>query len=138
MPTSDERQPLAVVGGRLCTGLADVTSDLTALDSAGFWAVVIPYSGAPVCARFDHVVPARLWRGPAWVGPRPDQWRSSLDERSFGRGVDAIRECIAAGGVYQVVLFCLVLSSELNVQDCVVFTFFCSKRSFVWLAEQNE
>ncbi|HMS11637.1 MAG TPA: anthranilate synthase component I family protein [Microthrixaceae bacterium] len=102
MPTSDERQPLAVVGGRLCTGLADVTSDLTALDSAGFWAVVIPYSGAPVCARFDHVVPARLWRGPAWVGPRPDQWRTSLDERSFGRGVDAIRECIAAGGVYQV------------------------------------
>jgi len=41
---------LAVVGGRLCTGLVDVTSDLAALDSRGFWAVVLPFSGVPICA----------------------------------------------------------------------------------------
>ena len=45
----------------LGTGLRDVTSDLGALDSEGFWAVVLPYSGAPVCARFDHVRPATPW-----------------------------------------------------------------------------
>ena len=42
--------PLAVVGGQLCTGLRDVTSDLAALDSSGFWVVVLPYDGEPVCA----------------------------------------------------------------------------------------
>ena len=46
---------LAVVGGKLLTGLRDVTSDLTVLDSTGMWAVVIPFAGEPVCARFDTV-----------------------------------------------------------------------------------
>ncbi len=39
--------PLAVVGGRLCTDLVEVTSDLAALESGGFWAVVLPFTGAP-------------------------------------------------------------------------------------------
>ena len=64
---------LAVVGGRLATGLLDVTADLGALDSAGFWAVVLPYDGAPVCARFDHVRPATPWRGRPWHGPPRDE-----------------------------------------------------------------
>ena len=41
---------MALVGNRLATDLVDVTSDLDALDSRGFWAVVLPYSGPPVCA----------------------------------------------------------------------------------------
>ena len=40
--------PLAVVGGRLLTGLVDVTSDLAALDGDGVWAVVLPFEGDPV------------------------------------------------------------------------------------------
>ena len=44
--------PLAVVGDRLATGLLDVTDDLAALDSSGIWAVVLPFDGRPVCARF--------------------------------------------------------------------------------------
>ena len=35
--------PLAVVGGRLATDLVDLTDDLAALDSSGFWAVVVPF-----------------------------------------------------------------------------------------------
>jgi para-aminobenzoate synthetase component I len=93
---------LAVVGGRLCTGLRDVTSDLAALDSEGFWAVVLPFDAAPVCARFDTVRPARPWPGPAWRGPAPDAWTSSLDRHAFTAGVRTIREEIAAGDVYQV------------------------------------
>jgi para-aminobenzoate synthetase component 1 len=64
-----------VVGGRLCTELRDVTADVSALDSEGFWVVLLPYEWSPtaggvaggvaVCARFDRVRPARRWTGPA-------------------------------------------------------------------------
>ncbi len=94
--------PLAVVGDRLCTDLLDVTADLGALDGEGFWAVVVPYAGTPVCARFGTVRPARPWRGARWQGPPRDAWTSSLDEHAFGAGVRTIRDAIAAGDVYQV------------------------------------
>lgn len=96
------RAPIAVVGGRLCTGLLDVTADLSALDGEGFWAVVAPYDRPPVCARFATVRPAVPWRGTPWRGPDPDSWSTSLDRHDFGAGVVAIREAIAAGAVYQV------------------------------------
>jgi para-aminobenzoate synthetase component I len=102
--------PLAVVGGRLATGLRDVTSDLSALDSSGFWAVVVAFDGEAMCARFDTVRDARPWPGPPWRGPRPEAWTSSLDRDGYCAGVDAIREAIAAGDVYQVNL-CRVLSA---------------------------
>ncbi len=91
-----------MVGGRLATGLRDVTADLAALDSSGFWAVVLPFEGEPVCARFDNVRPATPWRGRPWLGPARDAWTSSLDEAGFTAGVAEIRRVIAAGGVYQV------------------------------------
>jgi para-aminobenzoate synthetase component 1 len=102
MTSATAALPLAVVGGRLATELVDVTSDLGALDSTGFWAVVLPFEGDPVCARFAHVRPARPWPGPPWRGPAPSAWRTSLDEATFRKGVTAIREGIAAGDVYQV------------------------------------
>lgn len=93
---------LAVVGDRILTGLADVTSDLAALDSRGFWAVVAPFEGTPLCARFDRVRPARPWRGRPWVGVDPDSWSSSLDQPQFEAGVESIRSAIGRGDVYQV------------------------------------
>ena len=104
--------PLAVVGGRLLTGLRDVTSDLSSLDSHGTWAVVIGFDGTAVCARFDRVRRARPWPGPDWVGPAASEWRSSLDRAAFMSGVSAIREAISRGDVYQVNL-CRVLSAVL-------------------------
>ena len=100
-----ERGPgtaLAVVGDRLCTGLRDVTDDLAALDGEGFWAVVLPFAGTPVLARFDDVRPARPWPGRPWHGPERDAWVSSLDQAGFESGVRSIRDAIAAGDVYQV------------------------------------
>lgn len=91
-----------MVGDRLLTGLADVTSDLSALDGTGYWAVVLPFEGEPVCARFDHVGPARPYRGRPWPGVEPSAWRSSLDQPAFEEGVRAIREAIGRGDVYQV------------------------------------
>ena len=60
--------PLAVVGGQLCTELRDVTTDLAALDSTGFWVVVLPYEGEPLCARFDKVRARRAVAGPPVAG----------------------------------------------------------------------
>ncbi len=91
-----------MVGGRLCTDLVDVTSDLAALEGSGFWAVVLPFEGPAVCARFASVRPARPWPGEHWSGPAPETWRTSLDRSAFTSGVDTIREEIAAGDVYQV------------------------------------
>jgi para-aminobenzoate synthetase component 1 len=94
--------PLAVVGGCLLTELVDVTDDLACLDGEGRWAVVLPFSGPPVCARFARVRPAVPWPGPPWKGPPADTWTTSLDHDAFCAGVRAIREAIAAGDVYQV------------------------------------
>ena len=102
LPTYGPAEPLAVVGGRLLTGLLDVTADLTALESSGSWAVVLPFAGDPVCARFDRVRPATPWRGRPWHGPARDAWTTSLDRAAFEAGVDTIRDAIAAGSLYQV------------------------------------
>lgn len=93
---------MAVVGGRLLTGLAEVTSDLGALERPGYWAVVAPFTGPAVCARFKQSRPARPWPGAPWAGPDLHTWTSSLDERAFTSAVVAIRAAIARGDVYQV------------------------------------
>jgi para-aminobenzoate synthetase component 1 len=91
-----------VLGGRLLTDVTDVTSDLGALESRGLWAVVLPFDGPPVCARFAQSRPAVPWPGRPWRGPDPATWTSSLDRSAFCAGVRAIRGAIAAGDVYQV------------------------------------
>jgi para-aminobenzoate synthetase component 1 len=106
--------PLAVVGGRLATGLREVTSDPAALDSSGFWAVVVTFEGGVTCARFDDVRPARPWPGRPWMGPPASAWHSSLDRAAFCDGVRAIRAATAEGDVYQVNL-CRRLSAPAPV-----------------------
>lgn len=105
---------LARFGGTVATGLRDVTSDPSALDSTGWWAVVAGYDGKTVCARFDDVrsepVPAP---SPGdWHGPAVDQWTSSLGRDAYIAGVQRIRSHIAAGEVYQANL-CRVLTAPL-------------------------
>jgi len=92
---------VAAVGGRLLTDLADVTDDLSALDGTGRWAVVLPFEGSALCARFERARPlvgrpARPWPG------APGPWSTSLDRPAFEAGVRAVRASIAAGDVYQV------------------------------------
>ncbi|GGO26575.1 anthranilate synthase [Microbispora rosea subsp. aerata] len=103
----------AHIGGRLATGLREVTTDLAALDGSGWWAVVVSYEGKVVCARFDRVRPAPLPtpRGP-WRGPARDAWDTSLDRDAYERGVRRIRDYIERGEVYQANL-CRVLSAPL-------------------------
>ncbi|MFI7439619.1 chorismate-binding protein [Nonomuraea indica] len=101
----------AHVGRLLATGLRDLTTDLSALDGRGWWAVVVDFEGKVTCARFEHVrrAPLPAPSGP-WHGPRPHEWRSSLDRTAYERGVRAIRDHIERGEVYQANL-CRVLSA---------------------------
>ena len=100
--TAADLPAVAAVGGRLATGLLDVTDDLAALDGSGFWVVVLPFDGAPVCARFANVRPVVGRPARTWVGPPSGSWTSSLERAAFVAGVREIRERIAAGDVYQV------------------------------------
>lgn len=90
--------PLARFGGRVATGLLDVTRDPAALESTGFWAVAADFEGRLTCARFRDVreepVPAPV--PGAWQGPATDAWISSLDRAAYTAGVRRIREHIAA------------------------------------------
>jgi para-aminobenzoate synthetase component 1 len=101
--------PLAWFGGRLATGLLDVTDDLGALDTEGWWAVVLTFEGDATCARFAEVHPAPLPPG-RWPGVPTDAWTSSLSRGAYVKGVARIRAGIAAGDFYQVNL-CRVLTA---------------------------
>ena len=105
----------AHLGGQLATELVDVTDDLTALDSSGWWAVVLPYDGLPVCARFNDVRPAASPPG-RWRGPAQSAWHSSMSRTQYVDAVDAVRARIAAGDVYQANV-CRVLRAELPDAD---------------------
>lgn len=123
---------VAIVGGKVYSRLADITSDVSALDGSGQWIVVAPFEGMAVCARFDRVrrlsprgwprgrgagLAARAADGGAAVGA----WTSSLDRAAYIAGVTTIREAIAAGDVYQVNL-CRRLSAPLTAPfDAVLF-----------------
>lgn len=112
----------AWVGGRLYRDLVEVTEHLEDLDASAtaagdhHWVVVAPFDGSPLCARFATVVDAPEPPDPVaqtWVGPTPGSWSTSLDEDHFTKGVDRIREAIAAGDVYQVNL-CRTLAAPLG------------------------
>jgi para-aminobenzoate synthetase component 1 len=104
-------EPFAWFGGRLATGLADVTTDVAALDGSGWWAVVVGFEGDVVCAKFADVREAPLPAAP-WPGVPLGSWSSSMSRDDYLAGVERIREGIAAGDYYQVNL-CRVLSAPL-------------------------
>lgn len=104
----------AVVDGRLATGCRDVTDDPAALDSDGFWVVVLTFEGALTCLRMDDVRPVADWLTAAapWSMPPAEAWRSTLDRRAYVAGVEEVRRRIAAGDVYQVNL-CRLMSAAM-------------------------
>lgn len=105
----------AHVGGLHATGLRDLTTDLAALDGAGWWAVVVDYEGKVTCARFDDVRPEPLPPAGPWHGPKPGDWHTSLDRAAYEEGVQRIRSYIEQGEVYQANLT-RVLSAPLPAQ----------------------
>jgi para-aminobenzoate synthetase component 1 len=113
-PTGSDVLPATAAawfGGTLATGLREVRHDPAALDESGWWAVALTYEGHLTAARFEDVRPAGL-PAASWPGIAPQAWQSSMDQAAYVAGVDAIREHIAAGEVYQANL-CRVLSAPL-------------------------
>ncbi|WP_405579239.1 chorismate-binding protein [Streptomyces sp. NBC_01190] len=105
--------PMARFGGLVASDLRDVTADLGALDSTGFWAVAADSEGRTVCARFGDVRQAPLPGPGGWRGPAPEAWTSSMDRDAYLAGVREVRDRIATGEVYQVNL-CRVLTAPLG------------------------
>jgi para-aminobenzoate synthetase component 1 len=117
-PPPGSPEPLAWFGGRLATGLVDVTSDPAALDGAGWWAVVADFEGGLTCARFADVRPASL-PDARWQGPDRSAWVSSMSSDDYVTAVERVRGEIAAGEVYQVNV-CRVLSAPAAMDADVV------------------
>jgi para-aminobenzoate synthetase component I len=104
----------AVVGGRLATDPVEITDDPAALDTSGFWVVVQTFEGRLTCVRMAEVRPLDDWydAAPPWPMPSRREWQTSLDRDDYVKGVETVRERIAAGEVYQVNL-CRVLTADL-------------------------
>lgn len=104
---------VACVGGRIASNLVDHTRDLSALDATGKWFVVMDFEGEATCLRFADWrpgVPADVANG--WRGPAVPSYRSSLDRPAYLTAVQAVRESIAEGTLYQANI-CRVLTAEL-------------------------
>jgi len=108
-------EPCAHLGGLLATGLVDVTDDASALDGTGWWAVVAPYDGPRVFARFSDVRTAPAPSG-RWTGPGRDGWNSSMSRQQYVDAVETVRQRIARGDVYQANV-CRVLEASLPDPD---------------------
>jgi len=113
-PAMVGRGAAAWFGGSLATGMSDVTSDLSALDSGGRWAVAVGFEGEVVCARFeDWDDNSRLESAAgAWTGPPAEDYTSSMSRAQYLAAVAAVRELIATGEVYQVNV-CRTLSAPM-------------------------
>nr|WP_202452029.1 chorismate-binding protein [Streptomyces sp. SID4948] len=107
---------MARFGRLVASDLRDVTADLGALDSAGFWAVAADFEGRTVCARFGDVRQAPVPEPGGWRGPSRQAWTSLMDRAAYQAGVRTVRDRIATGEVYQVNL-CRVLGAPLGPED---------------------
>lgn len=98
----------------MATDLVDVI-DLRAQPERlgpGWWAVVGDFEGRVRAWRFATVRPAPAPAADPWLGPDATSWTSSLDRDEYVSAVDAVRDHIREGGVYQANL-CRVLSAPL-------------------------
>ncbi|MFL6181805.1 MAG: chorismate-binding protein [Actinomycetes bacterium] len=112
-------EPFARFGGHIATGLVDVTHDATALDKGGWWAVVLTYEGHLTAARFNRVERREEMHGVergTWTPIARDDWTSSMSRTQYLQAVEAVRDAIAAGTVYQTNV-CRVLSTPRKGRD---------------------
>lgn len=128
MPIGTRRAPSARFGGTLATDLrevVDLTREPGRLDDGGWWAVAGTFEGAVTGYRFGTVTAAappipstgnqsagNQTAGSSWSGPGAGSWTSSMGREHYLAGLQAIREHIGAGDVYQVNL-CRMLTAPL-------------------------
>ena len=88
------------MGGRMATGLVEISHDPSCLDDGAFWAVSTTFEGGFTAAKFseisDSVFPEYPWQG------IESEWKSTPERDQYIEYVESIREHIAQGWVYQV------------------------------------
>lgn len=104
--------PFACIGGLWASELAQVSGDPESLASPGRWVAVVPYEGSAKFLLFDRWESTRpSWAKDSWHGPRRSDWATSLDESAYCAAVEATRQAISRGDVYQANI-CRVLSAK--------------------------
>jgi para-aminobenzoate synthetase component 1 len=104
--------PMARFGNEYAYDLVELSNSIDSVQNGGRWAVVIPYSGQPVFARFESwgSVPREESIG-SWVGVDSSTWTTSMDQEMYERAVESTRTAISDGNVYQVNV-CRIRSNE--------------------------
>ena len=96
--------------GILATDLLEVTSDVSRVESGGFWATSISFEGERIFVNFGTVLRDQPFpRTEDWI-PLRSIWKSSLNKNEYYQYVEEIRKEISMGGVYQANA-CRVLST---------------------------
>lgn len=102
------------MGGRQADQLAELRSDLQALDEPGFWAISGTFEGNWTLARFKEVRERPFL--PTGLDLKLGDWNTSKSQDEYENYVEHIRAEIARGEVYQVNA-CRVLSASLQTQN---------------------
>lgn len=94
--------PMARFGDEYAYDLLELSHSIGQLEKGGRWAVMIPYSGVPVFARFGawESLPRESTIG-AWKGVNSLTWTSSMDSVFYEQAVERTRSAISSGDVYQ-------------------------------------
>ena len=95
--------PMARFGDEYAYDLAELSHDIESIQGGGRWAVMIPFSGKPVFARFAswEFEPREATIG-SWLGVDPSTWTTSMDQELYEGAVETTRSAISEGNVYQV------------------------------------
>jgi para-aminobenzoate synthetase component 1 len=101
------------MGGRMATGLVEISNDPSCLDDGAFWAVSTTFEGAFTAAKFSEVIETAFPTYP-WQAIESD-WVSAPERDQYIEYVESIRELIAQGWVYQVNACRLLSASDSNV-----------------------
>lgn len=110
-------QALAYAGGLWATDLMEVSTDWSVLNSSGRWICVVPYDGEARFLRFESwSATLPMLKDSAWVGPSVDSWTSSMNQVEYMNAVEATRDAVAAGDVYQANI-CRVLRAPVGSRD---------------------
>lgn len=82
----------------------------------GLWFVVADFEGRVRGWRFERTATVADGVVPAWQGPAPTSWTSSMSREEYRAAVDEVRARIYDGDVYQANI-CRVLSAPLATPD---------------------
>jgi len=93
-------EPRFWMNGKSASTLIDLSDDPRSLDDGGFWAVSVSYEGAWHCAKFADIYDEPFSTLDSWP-ETTNEWSTSHSQGEYMEYVDAIRQAIAAGDVYQ-------------------------------------